>query len=688
MDLLGDIIKGFDTNPAINNAFPGLRDALSLVKGGTITPEEYCRALLLAVQGHDVYKQAFEDLDPDMQEKVKRYAAGEEPEKIVKRSSNFYIPPSPAAKHHFKRMEQAGKTSSSRAWLNAKRGNSPVIYEDEAKTKVMKAHVDAPFENWGLNVKNTPAFTFVPTTVIGAQNLVKHAKSIGKRVRASGYRHSWSPIYSQDGEILVSMLDLEIATAVPDPSSLLPNAAHEGNDLKTIEVREDVPGFKGKKRMVRVGAAVTNEELRRWAIAKDEWSIPVNVILVEVTVAGVNSPICHGAGQMHSALSDYVKKIEYVDANGNLQTISDPEWLKAAAGSFGLLGIVTHITFAFDKMSYADMTPKKIPVNLAIPPPLEYYKKEMIPKQLRKKYSEEQLETARLDFVDRATKDYYSEWFWFPFQKEVFVNCWNTTEDRTGVIDYPIPPDVFFQWVQGWIGGILNDNCLFRALPGSWQAYLLGTLAHMAQPPNGPFNRHIRTYLPDALHFRRGIQNMRCTDFELEVPIPASKSDPTKPDYSVVQQAWWDAIIEAYADPAAPMRLAIELRIMGDSEMIMAPQNGNRFGTASIEVVSSMSAMADGSWGPYAQKVANRWMALKDANGAKLKVRPHWAKEWERMNVNGRPWREHLKKESYKDQIPTFIELLQEIGAHQGWTIEDVRQRFSNSLLDYMFFQE
>lgn len=110
---------------------------------------------------------------------------------------------------------------------------------------------------------------------------MKYAKGVGKRVRASGYRHSWSPIFSEDGEILVSMLDLKIATAVPDPSSILPTAEHEGNDLKTIEVREDVPGSGGNKRMVRIGAAVTNEELRRWAIAKDEWSLPVNVIMVE-----------------------------------------------------------------------------------------------------------------------------------------------------------------------------------------------------------------------------------------------------------------------------------------------------------------------------------------------------------------------------------------------------------------------
>lgn len=141
-------------------------------------------------------------------------------------------------------------------------------------------------------------------------------------------------------------------------------------------------------------------------------------------MAGANTPICHGAGQRHQTISDYVRKIEYVDANGKLQTVSNSKWLKAAAGSFGLLGIITHITFAFDKMSYADMTPKKTPVNLAIPPPLDYYNSKIVPKPLRKKYSRAQLEAARVDFVDRATRDYYSEWFWFPFQQEVFVNCW------------------------------------------------------------------------------------------------------------------------------------------------------------------------------------------------------------------------------------------------------------------------
>lgn len=123
----------------------------------------------------------------------------------------------------------------------------------------------------------------MPTTVLGTQNLVKFAKQHNHRVRISGYRHSWSPIFSQDGEILVSTLDLAIATAVPDPSSLLPNPPHIGNELKTIELVENPYYHDGKhKQLVRVGSAVTNEELRRWSIhGEAKWAMAVNVIMVE-----------------------------------------------------------------------------------------------------------------------------------------------------------------------------------------------------------------------------------------------------------------------------------------------------------------------------------------------------------------------------------------------------------------------
>ena len=54
-------------------------------------------------------------------------------------------------------------------------------------------------------------------------------------------------------------------------------------------------------------------------------------------------------------MSDYVRRIEYVDCNGKLQIVDDPYLLRAAAGAFGLLGVVTHITFELDAMTYAVM---------------------------------------------------------------------------------------------------------------------------------------------------------------------------------------------------------------------------------------------------------------------------------------------------------------------------------------------
>lgn len=69
----------------------------------------------------------------------------------------------------------------------------------------------------------------------------------------------------------------------------------------------------------------------------------------------MNGPICHGAGISHKTLSDYVRAIEYVDCHGKLQLVDDPRLIKAAAGAFGLLGVVTHITFELDAMSYAIM---------------------------------------------------------------------------------------------------------------------------------------------------------------------------------------------------------------------------------------------------------------------------------------------------------------------------------------------
>ncbi|KAM0141342.1 hypothetical protein ACHAP3_002204 [Botrytis cinerea] len=735
------------------------------IRNRNVDPKTHLRGLLRVFENTHTFKHAFEELEPGLQAQIRAFMDDEKDVKeeeimgMGKVKGEFFIPPSPAVKHHFKEMvketvrekahEKKMKLVQSKVmkkiqeakeeiereiveevgghiemiqkvedhvgefWgrhghlgallksndvvsLTSKldasmlgSGKSPKIWEDERGERIMEVHKNAPFHNWGNSVKNTPLYTFVPTTVLGLSNLVKWAKVEGYRVRCSGYRHSWSNTFSQDKQILVSMLNLESVEKIPDVMSITKEKGDvdlngdgviDVNELKTIELAPKIEGLslagdeKGKM-LCRVGAAVTNEQFRRWAVGHGKWALPVDVILVEVTAGGVNGPICHGAGRRHQTVSDYVRAIEYIDANGVHRTVTKPAHLRAAAGCFGLLGIVTHITLLLSPMTYAVLRPTKPDIALAIPPlsPTD------IPIALRKSWTPAQYADALKEFEDKANNDYYSEWFWFTRSQQAWVNTWNDTADAEGAVEYPSPFDTFVQWVQGWVGSVLTGSEVFV----------------VALPPF-EFNEfeqkktvEYKTALPNGLHFRRGIQNMRVRDLEFQIPIPCLPN--ATPDYTIVRRAWWDIINLCYRDSETPMRLTLELRIMGDSNLIMAPQRGNRWGTASIEILSVPDAVRDEEWLPFCQEVVDLWAGYKgrmsvDGEERLLNVRPHWAKEWEGVKIRGRKAREYVREVGYREEVGEFRAVLGEIGREQGWGLEDLKGRFSNELWDYVVF--
>lgn len=186
-----------------------------------------------------------------------------------------------------------------------------------------------------------------------------------------------------------------------------------------------------------------------------------------------------------------------------------------AAGCFGLLGVVTHVTFELDALTYAIMEPRKIDIGLAIPP----LRKSDIPPALRQVWYDDKdveslLDSALQDFEKRAAEDYYSEWFWFTYQQKAWVNTWNTTEDSSAVVGYPSEAETFLQWVQGWIGGVINSSEFFRSLPGRWQTQLMATLGMAVLPPTFGEDRTptIKTFVSDGLHFRRGVSISSLSD--------------------------------------------------------------------------------------------------------------------------------------------------------------------------------
>jgi hypothetical protein len=218
-------------------------------------------------------------------------------------------------------------------------------------------------------------------------------------------------IFGENDEILVSLLPLDQVTKLPDPTTVQGGgySGQNANELKTIELQETTPSG----RLCRIGAAVTNDEFRRWQL-ENNWAAPVDTLLVEVTMAGITQGICHGGGIGHETIPDHVKRVEYVDPNGNLQIVDDPIFLTAAAGNFGLLGVVTHVTLELNPMKWAMMQPRKIDVGLAVPP----LQMQDIPPALRADWfgrsdADAKLRTAVDEFESRA-KDYFSEWIWCP----------------------------------------------------------------------------------------------------------------------------------------------------------------------------------------------------------------------------------------------------------------------------------
>ena len=201
-----------------------------------------------------------------------------------------------------------------------------------------------------------------------------------------------------------------------------------------------------------------------------------------------------------------MKVVEYIDANGEHQTISDPKHLRVAAGCFGLLGIVTHLTFEPHPMIYAVMKPTKTPISLAIPP---LDTSEISPALLKDPApTKEDFERARKDFENRATNDYYSEWFWFTYQTTSWTNTWNPVEDGSGATEHPSPEGVFLQWLSQWIGGWFSQTYFFQHIPPHWQAQFLAISGMATLPPTTFENPDvtIKTSLPDALHFQRGVR--------------------------------------------------------------------------------------------------------------------------------------------------------------------------------------
>ncbi|TPX15992.1 uncharacterized protein E0L32_000326 [Thyridium curvatum] len=688
----------------LNEKLPGLESLLDdyLHQDGDFSEHDFHRRLLRVFRDSQVdytYGNLLKGLTPDERNRISSFVDGTP---IADCCLGFDMGPSLGVREHLQCLHDAhavrvsasgaqkvkglsmdGLEKDDNIFFRFVHGLAKLFHLDHPDKDSVVVYKDAKFQNWGLVVNYLPTYTCVPSSVKGVQRIVKFAKDHDMGVRVSGFRHSWAPIFGRNGQILISLIGLAEAEILPNTTALpLPEDAP--NELESIEVASGAPRVKGNA-LVRVGVSTTNERLRRWCVKNKKYTLPLNVIMVEMTIGGTNGPICHGAGRAHQTLSDLVRKVEYVDCHGHLRVVDKPEHLKAAAGCFGLMGVITHITFEMSPMSYALMAPKKIPAVRAVPPPEDIE----IPPALRVEgLTPAQKAQDLADFERQAASDYYCEWFWFPYSDYCWVNCWNATDDPAGAVDYPNEGMILFQFISQFTMNVLQNAAVLNELITAAEldeatVTLLSRAAMFAMP-----DKPVKTYLTDALHFQRGIQNIRVLDLEVEMPLPAKPDRPDAPDFGLARRAWWDAILACYRHTdRCPQRMPLEMRVMGGSEVVMAPQRGNALGTCAIEVLTLESARD--IWDPYAQEVLDLWMGYRDPrSGDRLKTRPHWAKQWAQFQVEGRPWREWMKESSYKEEIVEFKDTLAAIGKEHGWTLADLKKRFSNDFFDWFYFSD
>lgn len=563
-------------------------------------------------------------------------------------------------------------------------GNKKKIIEgvNESSGLPVECYSDRIFENWGKTVNKEHSHIFIPKTKKGIKNIVKWANKNKIKVRAAGYRHTWSDLYCDHNQAIISLLPIEYSENIKLPH---PQYDPDNNELHSIEIVKIIEEDGQEKALCRIGAGVTNEHFRQWCL-KDgvktgKWTLPLNVIMVEICIGASNAPICHGAGWDKKTLSDLVHEIEFVNAKGELQTVNSPELLKSAAGAFGLLGITTAITLKLDKMSYASFKPAKIDTCFAVPP----INTHIVPKELlSKELNDESLKKATKDFINTAEKSYYAEWFWFPFQNQCWVNTWNNDGKAEDAINYPSKDIIKRQEISAYLFEILFNHRLMDWLPFKKQRVKALTNIAMSSLPTKPET----IPLIEALHFRRGINNLRVYDMEFEIPIPACKNDVTKPDWSICQRAWWDCINLVYnvyeITGTIPMDLTLEMRVMGSSNITMAPQFGNTLGTCSIEILTTKTTKLE-EWSHFMQLLINKWSEYTDSDGNKLNIRPHWAKQWEGLKIDGMEIEKHFSEVSYKTQLPIFINDLSKIAEEGGYKIEDMFETFDNKLISTIF---
>ncbi|KAK0069006.1 hypothetical protein Bpfe_001969 [Biomphalaria pfeifferi] len=183
------------------------------------------------------------------------------------------------------------------------------------------------FHNWDKTININQLFYTKPKTIWEVRRVLFAARSLGLRVRATGAGHSRSPLYVDEGNIMMDVRDLQ---------------RHDGPFMQ-LNPKTQERNFPTITAMTGVYEIELNEFMK-----KNNVTVLAQPLNDQETLGGMVAASTHGSTYDEPTWSGVVVEMRLLDSMGRFRKFTlekHPLIMKAAICNLGMFGIMYDITF-------------------------------------------------------------------------------------------------------------------------------------------------------------------------------------------------------------------------------------------------------------------------------------------------------------------------------------------------------
>ncbi|KAI6653821.1 hypothetical protein LOD99_3324 [Oopsacas minuta] len=185
------------------------------------------------------------------------------------------------------------------------------------------------FINWSETQKIKESYICSPRNKAGIIEILNHPEYKGRHIGLLGSTHSWDNLYGNDGSVLLNFLLFK---------------GPNGKAIEKVNIDEGIIN-------ISAGCSILQKH-GLLGISKDPILLPNCVIFTDGHYAGFTATGCHGCSFTEGSVSDRIRKITFLDAEGKenvLDIDKDEKKLRAGAIGLGSYGIITELQFKMER---------------------------------------------------------------------------------------------------------------------------------------------------------------------------------------------------------------------------------------------------------------------------------------------------------------------------------------------------